>query len=70
MVALGAPLVADSLAWWVNDVSDRWVVTLVCGAAANGIYAVAYKIPTILSTLQTIFYNAWAIFGLFTVSSG
>lgn len=61
MVALSAPLVANSLAWWVNDVSDRYVVTFICGAAANGIYAVAYKIPTILSTLQTIFYNAWAI---------
>ncbi len=61
MVALSAPLVANSLAWWVNDVGDRYVVTFICGAAANGIYAVAYKIPTILSTLQTIFYNAWAI---------
>lgn len=61
MVAFSAPLIANSLAWWVNDVSDRWVVTLVCGAAANGIYAVAYKIPTILSTLQSIFYSAWSI---------
>ncbi len=61
MIALSAPLVANSLAWWINDVSDRYVVTFVCGAASNGIYAVAYKIPTILSTLQTIFYNAWAI---------
>jgi len=61
MVAFSAPLIANSLAWWVNDVSDRWVVTLVCGAAANGIYAVAYKIPTILSTLQSIFYSAWTI---------
>lgn len=61
MIALSAPLVANSLAWWVNDVSDRYVVTFICGAAANGIYAVAYKIPSILSTLQTIFYNAWAI---------
>ncbi|WP_322154844.1 lipopolysaccharide biosynthesis protein [Paratractidigestivibacter sp.] len=61
MVVLSAPLVANSLAWWVNDVSDRYVVTFICGATANGIYAVAYKIPSILSTLQTIFYNAWAI---------
>ena len=61
MIAFSAPLVANSLAWWINDVSDRWVVTIACGVAANGIYAVAYKIPTILSTLQTIFYNAWAI---------
>ena len=61
MVAYSAPLIANSLAWWVNDVSDRYVVTLICGAAANGVYAVAFKIPSILSTLQTIFYNAWSI---------
>jgi O-antigen/teichoic acid export membrane protein len=61
MLTFSTPLVANSLAWWVNDVSDRWVVTLICGAAANGIYAVAYKIPSILTSLQTIFYNAWAI---------
>ncbi len=61
MLAYSAPLIANGLAWWVNDVSDRYVVTLVCGAAANGVYAVAFKIPTILSTLQSIFYNAWSI---------
>lgn len=61
MIAFSAPLIANSLAWWVNDISDRWVVTLIWGTAANGIYAVAYKIPSVLSTLQTIFYNAWSI---------
>lgn len=61
MLAYSAPLIANGLAWWVNDVSDRYVVTLICGAAANGVYAVAFKIPTILSTLQSIFYNAWSI---------
>ena len=61
MLAYSAPLIANGLAWWINDVSDRYVVTLICGAAANGVYAVAFKIPTILSTLQSIFYNAWSI---------
>lgn len=61
MLTYSAPLIANGLAWWVNDVSDRYVVTLICGAAANGVYAVAFKIPTILSTLQSIFYNAWSI---------
>ena len=61
MLVYSAPLIANGLAWWVNDVSDRYVVTLICGAAANGVYAVAFKIPTILSTLQSIFYNAWSI---------
>ena len=61
MAAYSAPLVLNSVAWWVNNVSDRYILTLICGAAANGIYAVAYKIPTILSTFQSIFYNAWSI---------
>lgn len=61
MVAYSAPLIANSMAWWINDASDRYVVTLLCGVAANGIYAVAFKIPSILSTMQTIFYNAWSI---------
>lgn len=61
MLSYSAPLIANGLAWWVSDVSDRYVVTLICGAAANGVYAVAFKIPTILSTLQSIFYNAWSI---------
>ncbi|WP_165056669.1 MULTISPECIES: lipopolysaccharide biosynthesis protein [unclassified Adlercreutzia] len=61
MAMYSAPLIANSLAWWVSDLSDRYVVALICGAAANGVYAVAFKIPTILSTLQSIFYNAWSI---------
>ena len=45
----------------MNDASDRYILTFFCGAAVNGIYAVSYKIPTILSTLQSIFYNAWSV---------
>ncbi len=55
------PLVANNLAWWVNNVSDRYIVTLICGIAVNGIYSVAYKIPSILSILQSIFQQAWTL---------
>lgn len=51
----------NALAWWLNNASDRYILTFFCGTAINGIYAVSYKIPTILSTIQTIFYNAWSI---------
>ena len=61
MVPYSLPLVMNSLAWWLNNASDRYILTFFCGTAVNGIYAVAYKIPTILSTFQTIFYNAWSI---------
>ena len=61
MVVYSLPLVANSLAWWINNASDRYILTFMCGVAINGIYSVAYKIPTILTTVQNIFYNAWSI---------
>lgn len=61
MSLFSLPLVVNSLAWWVNNVSDRYILTFFCGTSANGIYSVSYKIPTILSTIQGVFYNAWSI---------
>lgn len=61
MVGYSTPLIFNSLGWWVNSVSDRYVVTLLCGVAVNGIYSISYKIPMILSTVQQIFIQAWQI---------
>ena len=55
------PLVLNSLAWWLNGAGDRYILSYFCGAAINGIYSVAYKIPAILTTLQNVFYNAWSV---------
>ena len=61
MICYSSPLAINSVAWWLNDASDRYILTFLCGAAANGVYAVAYKIPLVLTTLQGIFYNAWSV---------
>ena len=61
MFAYGIPLVANSIAWWINNASDRYILTFFCGTALNGVYSVAYKIPSILSMLQNTFYNAWSV---------
>lgn len=61
MLAYSRPLIANSAAWWVNNVSDRYIVTFFCGLSANGIYSVASKIPSILNIFQTIFNQAWTI---------
>lgn len=61
MLVFSSPLVLNSVAWWVNTGSDKYILTFFCGAAVNGVYSVAYKIPSILSTLQMIFYNAWSV---------
>lgn len=61
MISYSLPLIMNSVGWWVNNVSDRYVVTFLCGISINGIYSVAYKIPSILNIIQQIFIQAWQI---------
>ncbi len=61
MTQYSVPLIAYSTASWVNNASDRYIVLLMCGAAVNGVYGVAYKIPAILMVFQRIFAQAWQI---------
>ena len=61
MTNYSKPLIANSIAWWVNNVSDRYIIVFFCGLAENGIYSVAGKIPSILNIFQTIFNQAWTL---------
>ncbi len=61
MLLFSLPLIPTSLLWWVVNVSDRFFVQYMVSASANGLYSVAYKIPTILSLISHIFLDAWQI---------
>ena len=61
LILYSVPLIANSIAWWISSVSDRYIVVFFCGVAANGIYSVASKIPSILSVFQGIFSQAWTL---------
>lgn len=59
MLTYSKPMIAYSTASWINNAVDRYFVAFLCGAAVNGIYGVAYKIPAILMVFQRIFAQAW-----------
>ena len=61
MTDYSKPMIANAISWWVNNASDRYIVTWLCGLAVNGIYSVSYKIPSIMSILQGIFSQAWTL---------
>lgn len=61
MHSYGASMLLYSTSSWVNNVLDRYFILALCGTAANGLYAVAYKIPAILMVFQRIFAQAWQI---------
>lgn len=60
MYKYSIPLVPNGISWWIVNVSDRSIITAVLGTAANGIYAVSNKFPTILSSLLGIFNLSWS----------
>lgn len=52
-------LVPGAMSLWVMRLSDRFVVTIFMGVAANAVYSVANKIPSLLTLAQTTFTLAW-----------
>lgn len=61
MLVYCLPLICTALGWWLNSTADKYTVAIICGVAANGLLSVSYKIPSIISTLQGIFTQAWQI---------
>ena len=61
MIKYSMPMIPNYISWWVNNASDRYILSMFCGTSVNGIYAVAYKIPTILNSVTSIFSSAWQI---------
>lgn len=53
------PMVFNNLSGWILRLSDRLVITAVLGVEANAVYAVANKIPNLISMLQNTFTLAW-----------
>lgn len=59
MLKYSIPLIPNNLAWWLNSTSDRLFILGMLGASANGIYAMANKIPSVITTFTTIFFQSW-----------
>lgn len=58
MLKYSTPLIPSTLNWWVMNASDRYIIRSFLGSEANGIYAVAYKFPSVLSTMFLMFNNS------------
>jgi len=61
MLKFSIPTIPATISWWIIDMSDRLMITNFLGAAANGIYSVAAKIPSIVTIIANVFISAWQI---------
>lgn len=55
------PMIPNSLSWWVSNSSDKYMVTWLISKSALGVYSVAYKIPSLLTMVTSIFTSALQI---------
>ena len=61
MLSYGLPMMPEEVSWQIILMSDRYMINFFCGAALNGIYTIAYKIPAIFNMIVTIFMQSFAI---------
>lgn len=61
MLVYSIPLIPTTIAWWINASADKYMILGLIGVGANGLYAVAHKIPSIFSTFALLFSQAWRI---------
>ena len=61
MISYSMPIIPSKIAWWVNNSADKYFIIYTIGIAGSGLYGVAHKIPSIITTMADIFNQAWQI---------
>lgn len=59
LLKYSAPLMPNSIVWWLVASSDRYIITFFLGTAENGIYSIAGKFSQLLTFVVTVFQLAW-----------
>ena len=59
MLKFSIPYIPTTMMWLITSVSDRYIVSAYIGVAENGLYAAAYKLPTVLMLACGVFIEAW-----------
>lgn len=59
MLKYSVLLIPNSFMWWIMNASSRVMLTAMIGIASSGLYAVASKLPSLVSIVSTVFNQAW-----------
>lgn len=61
VIKFSLPLIPNYSMWWLVNNSTRYVILSFAGLSANGLFAVASKIPMCINVFVTVFQQAWQI---------
>lgn len=61
LIYYATPMIPNSLMWWLINASSRYFIRWFIGISANGLFAVASRIPSLLNILYQVFNQAWQL---------
>ncbi|QHM48065.1 hypothetical protein C7M39_03073 (plasmid) [Lactiplantibacillus plantarum] len=61
MLRYSTPLIPNAFLWFFTNDASRFFIVGMIGLTANGLYAVATKVPTVINIFYTVFSQAWQI---------
>lgn len=61
MFQYSIPMISNAIAWWSTSEINRYYILYLLGTAANGIFAVSNKLPSVVSLVTSIFFQSWQI---------
>jgi len=59
--AYSIPIIPNGISWWIANSSDKYILNHFTDVSQVGIYAVSYKIPTIMMTIMGFFIASWQL---------
>ncbi|OBW94398.1 oligosaccharide flippase family protein [Gallibacterium salpingitidis] len=59
MLSYSLPLVPNAVSWWLMTMANKYIIFHQINTAANGIYAVSSRLPSILMIVFSLFLLAW-----------
>ena len=60
MLLYSVVLIPNSFMWWIMNSSDRFMVIEMISAEIAGIYAISYKLPSIVAVVTGVFNQAYS----------
>lgn len=61
MLKYSIPLIPNSMMWWIMSAGDKYIINYFLGDGANGLYSLASKLPTIVTMVYSLFFQAWQL---------
>ncbi len=64
------PFMPATILWWIMDSSGRYIVMWFMGASAAGIYAIAFRLSAVVTSISVVFHQAWQLSAIRQYSMG